>query len=273
MAVDSEFGLISKSIFKSRQSNLGVKILNTDFLTDQYLFKVLELSTHEDTGEMSEVRVAFQFVHSLIRPSSAMNTDQLDWDVAQNPKQILHLSRSTRKMMEITNDQMATIYYRDQISDEPGQIIQWKVLKRIKKLPRLMTKMTSVPFLFSPEFNYQIDFIYMLKIFVIVDLNTEEIVCRIPEDLLELKIEGVSEKIAFRILCSKIAFHEEKVLKIINKFDVECFFRMDLDREHLEATGKRQFKLVLLSANKLDNQFTNKTELNCRHETFDKAVL
>ena len=56
----------------------------------------------------------------------------------------------------------------------------------------------------------------MLKIFVVIDIHTEEIVCKIPVDLLELKVAGLGEIEAIRVLSSKIAFVEEDMIRIIN---------------------------------------------------------
>ena len=82
--------------------------------------------------------------------------------------------------MEVVNNYTATVYYRDDIGRhdaatimrretksviledlnigdddyDQGSLIKWKVEFRIKRFPKLLAKQTSVPFLFSPNFNF-----------------------------------------------------------------------------------------------------------------------
>ena len=81
-------------------------------------------------------------------------------------------------MMEVVNNYVATVYYRvnfepegtdyqlDQMSmstnaqrisnpgQDYGQEVKWRVDFRIRRFPRDLAEITSVPYLFSPNFTY-----------------------------------------------------------------------------------------------------------------------
>lgn len=56
---------------------------------------------------------------------------------------------------------------------------------RIKRFPRQLCAQTSVPYLFSPNFKYQIDIDFNRQQFIIRDTRTESIYMRIPNDLID----------------------------------------------------------------------------------------
>ena len=79
-------------------------------------------------------------------------------------------------MMEVFNDSFAIIYEREIFKkkdstkfcseksycavDDCGQEVQWKVESRIMRFPTMLCTETSVPYMFSPDFTYQLDFSY-----------------------------------------------------------------------------------------------------------------
>ena len=82
---------------------------------------------------------------------------------------------------------------------------------------------------------------------------------------MELKVPGVSDRDAVKILSSKIAFIEEDTIRVINKFNLDCILKIVDDDNNFTESGRKMKKVVLHSAVKLDNLFTNQTELNNRH--------
>jgi hypothetical protein len=78
-------------------------------------------------------------------------------------------------MMEVTNDFIGTVYYRKNLDDsgksiagskananseDYGQQVKWVRDYNIKRFPRDLASGSSVPYLFSPNFTYQLDFNY-----------------------------------------------------------------------------------------------------------------
>ena len=75
--------------------------------------------------------------------------------------------------MEVINNMIGTVYYRvdldehnceveDSIGAEPrGQSVRWIPKFRLKQFPTNLFSLTSVPYLFSPNFRFQLDFYYL----------------------------------------------------------------------------------------------------------------
>ena len=85
--------------------------------------------------------------------------------------------------MEVINNFIGTVYKRVDIDDEgkdmpsmriddEGQIVRWKIEYNIKRFPKSLVDKTSVPYLFSPNFKYQLDFNYQAKQFLILVTKT-----------------------------------------------------------------------------------------------------
>ena len=85
-------------------------------------------------------------------------------------------------MMEVINNFIGTVYYRANVDDEgnkieynfgdepdedEGQAVKWFELFKIKRFPKALVEKTSVPYLFSPNFTYMIDFNFRAKQFMI----------------------------------------------------------------------------------------------------------
>ena len=80
----------------------------------------MELRTHEDTNKKSECRVRFHFIFDIIKETKNPILNEFDWDVNSAPVQRLYLSRDTKKLMEVINNFIATVYKRVDI--EPHMI-------------------------------------------------------------------------------------------------------------------------------------------------------
>jgi len=48
-------------------------------------FKVMELRTHEDTKQRSELKVRFHFLFDLIKKVNRPELEQFDWNVDSKP--------------------------------------------------------------------------------------------------------------------------------------------------------------------------------------------
>ena len=117
-----------------------ITILNSEIQFDLYHFKVMELKSFEDTGEISECKLKFHFTHRLIKHdrdsgvvrgdkdvtdkgprttliSTSRNRDNaFEWDQSQDPMQRLYLSRDTKRLMEAVNNSFAIVYERFNIN-------------------------------------------------------------------------------------------------------------------------------------------------------------
>ena len=69
-------------------------------------------------------------------------------------------------------------------SDDHGQMVKWKLKFRIQRFPTSLACKTSVPYLFSPNFTYQLDFNYRIKAFCIKEAETQYLYMWIPSDLI-----------------------------------------------------------------------------------------
>ena len=82
-------------------------------------------------------------------------------------------------MMEVINNFIGTVYERydvdhdgkvipgSQGAEPRGQHVRWRPKYRIKAFPQALCTLTSVPYLFSPNFEYQLDFNYRNEEFMI----------------------------------------------------------------------------------------------------------
>lgn len=97
---------------------------NSTLEFDIYHFKVMELTTLEDTGRLNECKIRFHFYHRLIKKKnefpllrkrkSLISTDDVDseWDLSVNSAQRIFLSRDTKLLMDVVNNRFALVYKR-----------------------------------------------------------------------------------------------------------------------------------------------------------------
>ena len=161
------------------QENIHVDILNSHQKSDIYHFKVMSLQSHEDTKDFSNCKLLFHFIFNLIKPKDNKYLSKFEWDINAEPIHRIYLSKDTKRLMEVINNFVAIVYYRVNVDDklrsiyhkdhendvqfedeDNGQLVKWKVDFRIRRFPRSLMKNTSVPYIFSPNFNYQLDFIF-----------------------------------------------------------------------------------------------------------------
>ena len=180
--------------------------------------------------------------------------------------------------MEVTNHFIAEVYERVDIDDageliqpqeniDNGQKVRWVSKYKIRSFPMWLSKLTSQNYLFSPNFKYQLDFIYESNTFCIRITETQELAYEIPQDLLDLTIDFKKSFDACQVIASRIWFHDERHLRIINKYQVDCMFRIDPRDPDKDDASLITFDLV--SAVKVDNMHTNINTRDNDHVMFD----
>ena len=150
-------------------------------------------------------------------------------------------------------------------------MVKWKLKFRIQRFPTSLACKTSVPYLFSPNFTYQLDFNYRAKAFCIKEAETQFLYMYIPSDLINTSWNQSEGEMAIKIICSRIKWESERVLRIVNESNLDCLFEMrSTDPEDKEPSSRY---LKLLSAVKVDNQHMNMVRLDSNHFLMDKSTL
>ena len=165
--------------------------------------------------------------------------------------------------MEVINNFVATVYHRYNLTDsneiiegsigaEPeGQAIRWKPKYRIKRFPTTLGSMTSVPYLFSPNFKYLLDFSYSDEEFMIRETEGLLLYVRIPKDFITTRWHGRGGWKAIKIIASRFRWVTERVFRFINESNLDCLIEIcTTDPDDLDINC-RYFKL--LSSVKVDN--------------------
>ena len=271
------------------QFSKACKLIDSTLKFDLFHFKVMQLRTFDDTGLVNECKVAFHFMHRLIKKKKSANDDDLidpEWDFGQDSIQRLYLSRNTKKLMEVINNRFAIIYKRrnvdssgevlpteenlqdaglkDPLDDEDtGQQIKWIVESKITRWPSNLTDSTSVPFLFSENFKYQLDFDAQRKTITVLLTETQEVYMELPSDMITTEWAGRQEEVALDLIFSRIKWEQhdnERRLRIVTQNNLDCIFEMrTTDQQDLDQS---QRYLKLLSVCKVDNLHQNSVQLD-----------
>ena len=232
----------------------------------------MQLSTHEDTQAGSECKLRFHFLFNMMKKIPREDLEAFDWDINSNPCQKLWLSKDTKLMMEVINNFIATVYRRVNIDDEgnvipeskfdedDGQVVKWVVDYQIKRFPRSLVDMTSIPYLFSPNFTYQLDFNYLNKQFLIRETRTQDVYLEIPQSMVNMQEwDHAQGEGAIQIIASRIKWDSETMLRIINEGNIECIFEICTSENHSLRN------LTLRSSVKIDNEYENMTRRDSPH--------
>ena len=189
-------------------------------------------------------------------------------------------------MMEVINNFIGTVYYRANVDDEgnkidnsssmlmghaddalldedDGQAVKWFELFKIKRFPKALVDKTSVPYLFSPNFTYMIDFNFRAKQFMIRECATQNVYMRIPKDLLNTDWNGKTGDSSIKIICSRLTWLSERVLHIINEENLDSYFEMCTTDPSDQEPDARYLKL--LSSVKIDNLIENQIKRDSPH--------
>ena len=179
--------------------------------------------------------------------------------------------------MEVINGFVARVYTRKDIDElgyevenvggDTGQLVEWEVKYFIRRFPKHLAATTSVNYLFSPNFKYQLDYLYDESVFVIRECETQDIFLKISKDMIrtESSISEASGREAVAIYASRINFVDDDHIKIINENQLECIFKIipDDNGNYIE----------LRSSVHIDNLAANTKSLDCPHLDLDPALL
>ena len=147
--IDKHMMPLKPDMMKSiNKKEVNLKVVQSYQQIDWYHFKVMELTTFEDTRKNSSCRVRFHFMFDLLKKKERSELKGYEWDMGNAPRQNLILSQDTRKLMEIFNDYTAIVYTRSNIDEDGkavpdtengvdmGQQVVWQVAYHIKNLPK-----------------------------------------------------------------------------------------------------------------------------------------
>ena len=113
-----------------------------------------------------------------------------------------------------------------QSSSDSGQQVKWKIEHRINRFPRNLVENTSVPYLFSPNFEYQLDFNVSKRQFVIIAMKTQFLYMEIPKDLLSTSWKNSSNLESLKIICSRFLWISDRKFRIVNQANLDCIFEI-----------------------------------------------
>ena len=169
------------------------------FKFETYNFKVVQLKTYKDQGKkgIDACTVLFHFDLPLIKNSALQeefsnkveNSEDEVWNFEKNSVQRLYLSKNTRFLLEVINNEFGIIYSRvdfDQLSPNKaakdcGQKVQWVVQQKITNWPSQLAEKTSIPFLFSDNFTYRLDVDFKQKKLLIFETcNPKKVYMELP---------------------------------------------------------------------------------------------
>ena len=99
-----------------------------------------------------------------------------------------------------------------------------------------------------------------MESFWIKESATQLIYMFIPSDLVSTQWDKNENEMAYKIICSRIKWEDERILRIVNESNLDCLFEMCYKGPKDNDVGSRYLKL--LSAVKVDNQHENMTKLD-----------
>ena len=155
--------------------------------------------------------------------------------------------------------------------EDYGQQVKWKIDFRIKKFPSAISKLTSAPYLFSPNFTYQLDFNYRARQFIIKESRSQDVYMSIPCDLLSTAWGSMDSEKAIKIICSRFKWESERIFRIVNIENLDCVFEMCSSDPSDKDPAARYLRLV--SVVKIDNQHENMAKLDSPHLLSQRVSL
>ena len=128
-----------------------------------------------------------------------------------------------------------------------------------------------MPYLFSPNFTYFLDFNYNSREFVIKESKNQFVYYTFPRDLINTLWNNNSGEKALKIIASRFKWQEEHVIRIINRSNIDCIF--ELTSTDPTDQDKSQRYLKLISSVKIDNLHVNTQNLDSPHLFFEPETL
>ena len=225
-------------------------------------------------------------------------TNDFEADINDETVQRLYLSMNTKYMMEVISDKFAIVYRRqfiqegdedvaiadseseseegnenedeNEVDSSFGGEIKWRLRYKITRWPSNLTDRTSVPFMFSPNFKYQIDFDNKRKAIIILKTKKQKEYYRIPEDMINTEWKEAKEGEGLPLIFSRMKWvqdSKENRLHLVNQSNIDCIFEII---EHKEPS-KRGLKLV--SVCKIDNLNTDINKPDSPHFFYEPYKL
>jgi len=266
------------SLFRKNDSRGSSVVLGSDEKIDgTFNFKVLQLETIQDFKEkaavgwrnaVDQVTELFNFDHKISIPRKEAGKSFHSNEVQQR----LYLSKNTKRMMEVFDNQLAVVYERTDV--KAGSKIEWKPVASIEQFPTVLQGLTSANFLFSPNFDWFFDIDYSEQQFLIrkvhysnenAELPNEYF---LPKDIVSLKgFEEKHPKDTVKYLASRMMFVTDKLIRVITFGGMDCLF----DISH-KPSNSNKADLRLVTYTKLDNYQTGNFNVE-NHAILEKLPL
>lgn len=96
--------------------------------------------------------------------------------------------------------------------------MQWNVSYKITRWPSFLCLRTSAPYLFSPNFTFQLDFSYKEGTISILKTETQEVYLELPPDMINTEWRDLNENQAIDLIFSRIKWEsdpDEDKLRIV----------------------------------------------------------
>jgi hypothetical protein len=115
----------------------------------------------------------------------------------------------------------------------------------------------TIKFLFSANFNYYLDFDYVANALLVRSTADMKHYKTIPNDMLNFndkngtqlpgQVTAIGKNICFHSM-SKGGVFEERMLRMVNKDDVDCIFKFDTENLHMLSYAKIDNNALLLKS-------------------------
>ena len=83
-----------------------------------------------------------------------------------------------------------------------------------------------MPYLFSPNFKYQLDVNFQSQQLMIRKTRTQHVYMYIPNDLIRTTWQNMEGLAAIQIIFSRIKWHDEKTIRVLNEGNIDCLYEM-----------------------------------------------
>ena len=138
-------------------------------------------------------------------------------------------------------------------------MVNWMPLYKITRWPSLLCKKFQYPYMFSPNFEYQLDFRFYNKSIVVLHASTQIKYMTLDIDMIKMKWLKLPSEEAQDLVFSHVRFcsdfGDEKTLRITTQNNLDCILRMETTDEKDKDPEKRYIKVI--SVSKVDNLFTD----------------
>lgn len=131
--------------------------------------------------------------------------------------------------------------------------------------------MTSVPYLFSPNFTYQLDYNFKHKTIQILKTRDQSVYIKMQLDMIDTSWQGLQDKEALKMIFSRMKWvsdDSERRLHILTPYNLDCIFEIKGD-ENSDISPYLQ----LISVCKIGNLFTDTIKPDSPHYFHDPFLI